>query len=279
MTQEPYKKFKKVSDCCHAGIYVMGYAFSKKGYINHCCECGEPCQAVNDEGIEKSVMHAPEWHCLEGCEECGIEARCHKEKCHHEDCLRDGPRGSCDKSIGTYHPEPPPLPPICECGSIRYDVNGNCKNCGKNFFPKIEEKNAINRCQKCHWNPCMCKQKEPKIEEPKQLSEEAEEILMHWREDSERLAKIMKLKKVDKILFLQHVYGLMRVKNLEAAEMVRLERENLSKKLTRAFDVFLCCTGRCEHKGKGAEPDLWLDAKKQIIRDFNNPEFPEPPKA
>jgi hypothetical protein len=42
------------------------------------------------------------------------------------------------------------------------------------------------------------------------------------------------------------------------------ERKKLIEQVREEFDVFLCCTSRCEHKGKG-ESELFLSAKKQII--------------
>jgi len=51
------------------------------------------------------------------------------------------------------------------------------------------------------------------------------------------------------------------IKNVE-----QKAREEVFKKMEEEFDVFLCCTGRCEHKGKGEEPELWLSAKAQIIK-------------
>ncbi|TXH07891.1 MAG: hypothetical protein E6R04_11990 [Spirochaetes bacterium] len=55
--------------------------------------------------------------------------------------------------------------------------------------------------------------------------------------------------------------------------LLQKEREKVRKlfleKLNEEFDIFLCCTGRCEHKGRG-ESDLFLDAKKQIINQLTN---------
>ncbi len=104
--------------------------------------------------------------------------------------------------------------------------------------------------------------------EEREMRIKREEIMQAWNKANIALVEGEKINRIRRSSKLK----------VDIDEAVSKERENLSKKLTYAFDVFLCCTGRCEHKGKGSEPDLWLDAKKQIIRDFNDPKFQESPK-